>query len=411
MKTYTLPLYIFTLLTASVMSHLSAQQWQVIANYGATGDGHVFFVNDTLGYSRSNMTTDGGFTWTPLPIKGADVFFTDTHIGHMVTNTNSGPPTYRRTVDGGHTWEDRSSALASVYGATRVVFPSTSTGFAVSGGHVYRTLDTGTVWSLVHEITGFAIYSVHFWSDSIGYLVGHYVPGSTPYIFQTADRGQTWTSTALPFVNPGPNLYEVHATSPSRVYVIKLDGEIMVSQDQGMTWTSQLADVNKNLLDISFPSPDTGFVVGYTYEAGLDTGLVLMTTDGGLNWNVQPTGYQKLMGRCSFIRPDKGWIAGQDGDVLHMTSSSTAISPSLTDTSPVIYPNPASHFAWISFPSFDHKRYEVKVLSGKGEVIWRQKGLILDDFRINVSDWAKGVYLLQVIDHGKVLGVRKMVAQ
>src|SRR5688572_5818441 len=159
MKTFLhLLLILFGCITA-----LSQTPWQVIGTQVASPtsgyrDGKVFFLNDTLGYGLFNKTNDGGNEWKLMNgiAGGAHIFFSDEQNGHRVHNTITGAPSYERTLDGGFSWHDLSSALPTgPYGQYDVFFPSTATGYIINNGRIFKTTDTGTTWVTKYQNSSF----------------------------------------------------------------------------------------------------------------------------------------------------------------------------------------------------------------------------------------------------------------
>lgn len=70
------------------------------------GGGHtIFFLNEQLGSTKNNRTTDGGDTSRPMggtPQQTMSVFFTDPDTGYAVSYSAQTV----RSVDGGETWEN-----------------------------------------------------------------------------------------------------------------------------------------------------------------------------------------------------------------------------------------------------------------------------------------------------------------
>ena len=109
-------------ITISDLWFVNSQQGYAVGEYGsdyrttdggltwqpmvATSGGHtIFFLNDTLGWTKNFRTTDGGSTWTYMggtPQGTMSVFFTDPDTGYAVS---SSAQTVRST-DGGITWNN-----------------------------------------------------------------------------------------------------------------------------------------------------------------------------------------------------------------------------------------------------------------------------------------------------------------
>jgi photosystem II stability/assembly factor-like uncharacterized protein len=75
--------------------------WQPMT--GTSGGHTVFFLNDTLGWTRSFRTTDGGSTWTYMggtSLSTMSIFFTNPDTGYAVSSSGQ----TERSTDGGVTW-------------------------------------------------------------------------------------------------------------------------------------------------------------------------------------------------------------------------------------------------------------------------------------------------------------------
>jgi len=71
----------------------------------------------------------------------------------------------------------------------------------------------------------------------------------------------------------------------SRLVAVGLRGSIIVSDDQGKTWTQAKVPVSTDLVALSFASSQAGWAVGHG-------GVVLHTRDGGSTWEKQLDGVQ-----------------------------------------------------------------------------------------------------------------------
>jgi photosystem II stability/assembly factor-like uncharacterized protein len=62
-------------------------------------------------------------------------------------------------------------------------------------------------------------------------------------------------------------------------------GVIIISEDNGQSWTQATVPASVALTGIHFPTPELGWAVGHD-------GLILHSSDGGLNWEKQLDGHQ-----------------------------------------------------------------------------------------------------------------------
>jgi photosystem II stability/assembly factor-like uncharacterized protein len=162
-------------------------------------DFKTIFVKDSLTYfvggsqdngdSRIFITMDGGQIWTEvfalMNMQLNDLHFANDSIGYAVGN----PGKLIKTIDGGQTWMDFSSAsltgnLQSVY------FLNSDTGFVgknTTTNAMFRTSNGGLTWSQVFGYSGNACYTITFVNDTLGYA-GAY----NSRIFKTVNAGNTW---------------------------------------------------------------------------------------------------------------------------------------------------------------------------------------------------------------------------
>lgn len=116
-----------------------------------SGSHTVFFLNEQLGWTRQNRTTDGGDTWIPMggtPQTTMSIFFTDPDTGYAVGYSGQTV----RSVDGGETWENFLPEIlnASVGDATYV------DGYIVivcNNGDIFRAQAACPVSTVVPEVT------------------------------------------------------------------------------------------------------------------------------------------------------------------------------------------------------------------------------------------------------------------
>ncbi|MEO1626602.1 MAG: T9SS type A sorting domain-containing protein [Bacteroidota bacterium] len=179
-----------------------------------------------------------------------------------------------------------------------VFFLNAELGWTLNGrGEVYKTEDGGQSWRLLTDLNEF-LRCVKFVNEEVGYigsLQGNFGGGDNiARLYKTTDGGETWTE-LTDRISPRPigicglsvvgeqHIFGCGAFySPARFYK---------STDGGETWTNQdLSAYAIALVDVHFSSPDTGFVVGSSSQAG-GGGLILRTTDGGDSWTaVHQTG-------------------------------------------------------------------------------------------------------------------------
>lgn len=138
-------------------------------------------------------TKDGGVTWTVHHTSSIDsspfnaVAFSDALTGFVAGNFDS----TLFTSNGGTTWA-KASGFQSAIGANFIDFVSPTNAFAVYGGAVYRTTNSGGNWAPVQATQSINQYSADFRDDQVG-LVGGDDNLTGPGIYKTVDGGVTWS--------------------------------------------------------------------------------------------------------------------------------------------------------------------------------------------------------------------------
>lgn len=126
----------------------------------------VFFLNDLKGFvvgwnGTMSKTTDGGNNWTPVSMPVTDrlvgVFFINDQVGWVCSDTYTDQILY--TQNGGASWALKTVPTASYW--RNIHFEDVQTGYLYGGssgfGLVYRTLNGGNTWELLHNSNQAAI--------------------------------------------------------------------------------------------------------------------------------------------------------------------------------------------------------------------------------------------------------------
>lgn len=273
----------------------------------------VFTVGSTTALRE---TTDGGWHWAPVSTPSAPdaVRFDGSRVGWMVTRKGS----IYRTVNQGATWTLSFSlpsspvAYTGGYGSRiHLAGPDNvwvefigGSGMSQTSYSVYHTSD-GTHWRAVSAVStagagpapGNPVYAVRGPGSSPGPLA---VPNSTTAfllgeceacgagmssITATANGGQTWSPVVPIFgANGLPGMHALSFPSPSTGYLVvpgyNQPSQLLVTHNQGQTWTALYPHHLSPLSGISFVTPSVGYGIGLP---GLSN-AVLKTTDGGRHW-------------------------------------------------------------------------------------------------------------------------------
>ncbi len=329
----------------------------------------VHFPDSQHGYvvdeSEGNIykTADCGQTWTFIKSFGQkyvlnSVHFSDSLHG-MVVGGWEGLHTAGgyRTIDGGLTWLELTHGFSDAFNS--VFLLDSLTGYIAGiNGLILRTTDGGISWSKQNSGTTADLYSINFVDPLKGFAVGEH---ST--VLKTMDAGNTWTILqdsgtsvyiSLSLLNPDTlmilgmwyydssfvlrsfdggvtlsnvNITQHYAEFLNRVfisdggvaYTVGAGGAIFKSNDYGNSWISLTNHVTCHpVLDIDFPTPETGYAVTSVMNTYDYNSVIIKTTDGGQNWFALDTIFQSQdLYTMKFVTPLWGTVAG---DNIYTTS-------------------------------------------------------------------------------------------
>jgi photosystem II stability/assembly factor-like uncharacterized protein len=202
-------------------------------------------------------STNGGYSWTvlsdswpTLPVSSIAVDPTNPNRVYVGTGDFQGYAVYpfgvMKSTDGGATWTNTGQSQFGTTCVSHVVVDpespnivTVSTGNGIDFfGYVWRSTDFGATWSKAFD-------SPNAWSgltisapDKLGKRF--YYAAGLGDIWQSADRGQTWTSIGIPAGSSVPSFPDVAASKidNNTVYLLSPgDEKIFKSTDAGANWT------------------------------------------------------------------------------------------------------------------------------------------------------------------------------
>ncbi|HNX60157.1 MAG TPA: hypothetical protein PKK43_13740 [Spirochaetota bacterium] len=202
-------------------------------------------------HSEIRYTTDGGDTWKEAESPLASVDFDSLYIGRGGDVWTSGGYQLRRSHDGGRKWEEIPN-YSSLY----------------SGGHYLSFADTMTGWYAIGERAG-----------------------SSPWVSLTRDGGKTWREVPIPDYIRN-SIMAADLLNTDKGYLLLKDGSLAYTHDGGKNWGRMSLPVRgRVMLDenpghsvetVRFDNDMTGTVILYFVNP---RGFVTFdTVDGGRTW-------------------------------------------------------------------------------------------------------------------------------
>jgi photosystem II stability/assembly factor-like uncharacterized protein len=287
------------------------------------------FVSPTIGFAvtsgpgggRIFRTTDGADSWTQVATTGAplsDIDFVTSTTAYAV-GANS---TLLHSTDGGNTWTTLPLALPGGTGALTLTQISCSdethcliATAPASGGNtnlLVRTSDGGTTGTLV-SASKQNLLSVAFSTATNAVGVGE--GGATVL---SSNGGETFPTPISH--NLGSELLGLIriGQSPLDAYAPWSAGQILATTDGGESWSLLRVPAAASLEDIAFPSTEVGYAVN-------STGAVFRTADAGISWSILSSGASAPV---ALLAPNPGTVllTGPRG-VRRSTNSGASFGP------------------------------------------------------------------------------------
>lgn len=309
------------LLPGAAVTAQQTSEWKVLAS-GTTQELRTLsFLTDRVGWIAGAgatllRTTDGGATWTPIPVTGVSaaaefnkVRFFDQNVGWIGGNG------LWRTQNGGTSWTAAPlpTGLTSPAITASATFSSTRAwaigrggtnesflveyGAASSGNLILTSNATGTL-----GITGNDLGVLSNLGSRFGVTVG--------------DNGSI-QEVRLGF---GSNVSARTSGTTQRlnaVYLFDLDngwavgegGTILRTANGGGSWTRQTSNTTANLRGVHFLDANRGAAVG-------DGGVIVTTRNGGTNWTAEPSSVTTSLRGVFVVNAQTSYAVGANGTLL-----------------------------------------------------------------------------------------------
>jgi len=135
-------------------------------------------------------------------------------------------------------------------------------------------------WHWAHPLPqGHTLHDVVFLDDNTAIAVG-----DVGTIMVTHDQGNTW-SVSWKVEGLTSTFNSIDRLDANTAVIVGNSGNILRTTNQGLTWTAAASPTSYDLVDVSFNDALHGIAVGNfdTYD-----GIGLWTTDGGLSWQSAP---------------------------------------------------------------------------------------------------------------------------
>jgi photosystem II stability/assembly factor-like uncharacterized protein len=351
-----------------------------------------------VGGSAVLTTTNGGETWEASSLQG---FTTENNLRQILLISEqeiwlSGSRHVLRTTDGGETWEELFEVPESTleYGLEKV---GNSIMAVARDGVIYRTEDDGANWGAISVEGIERLRSFHFPNQETGYAVG-----GQSNLIKTTDGGASWEEVSADLPD-GLNILEVSFTSSDTGWIVNRDlsDHLWKTADGGLTWSSSTVSQNVRWSGVDFVN-DT---LGYLYGGSSIVGKVYQTTDAGASWTSLHN-INLAINDVHFATDgavNRTWIAGIAGNIERQESNTAVNAAYPVALEPLLaHPNPVREVLQIQLPTGLSADAQLAVYHYNGQLVLRKPASSL----LPTADWTAGLYSVQLIDGRKVYHAR-----
>ncbi|GBE27642.1 Ycf48-like protein precursor [bacterium BMS3Bbin03] len=335
-----------------------------------TDENNGYIVGGGAGYGSLILkTTDGGQTFTPMPIFTGNTLYAIQildgriwaagalgELAYSDDGARSWTLSYRipdilnyyavaapdshtvfaagwnggvlKSTDDGKNWQF--SCVAEENRAVRIedlFFLNKDYGWTAGGyGSIARTTDGGKTWTGLQILKNAraAFYGIYFLDVNTGFACGKNSSGED-IIQWTTDGGINWT-TVLEDSTHKP-LYDIFFYDASHGVAVGGDSSIVFTADGGMSWKRARHDfpVKADFKSVYFAGPSNGWIVGKSARGGKS--VVLKSADGGAAWKTMDWGTGLNFDKVYFQNAAHGWIIGKKGAVFETADSGATWNP------------------------------------------------------------------------------------
>lgn len=391
------------LLTLLVHYSVNAQ-WSLSGYSETMGVRDIHFLSGktgfAAGYHQVYKTIDAGDTWTEISdnlfINGPNcIWFFNETTGIIVGGSGGGEPQVGKTINGGLSWTVTTLPTGmGFYSPNQILFTDNNTGYiACRSGKIFKTVNQGSNWTELTTGTTDDITSIYFPSATVGYATLSY----SDKLLKTINGGTSWSKINIDQLR---EVNHVCFTDISTGYLACGNSTILKTSNGGNSWNSFSFGTNDMFRTIEFTSTQNGYAAG-------SGGTIAQTTDAGITWTTVSSGLgtvNNLLYSMDFPNADTGYIAtweGGPGIILRTTNGGGISSVDEIKESCCfnIYPNPASDVFYITTNNLSND-LTYYIIDQVGRIVLSDK-LTNETTKVDISQLAAGVYLLQLGEHKK----------
>lgn len=356
---------------------------------------------------KAYKSTDSGSNWAIMTFGGTYNLHSIRFIGNSTGFALAGDGIYK-TVNAGSNWNksfnynySELSGGFDMYGSLGVAACADETTPTVGPA---RTVNSGSTWTSFGTFSSVfssqALYGCDIVNAATAVMVGGNT-GSNKNLFLSTNGGQNWTDKSI----TTGILRAVHFGDANTGYAVGDAGTVLKTTNAGTNWTKiTFANSTDNLTSCWFTSANVGFVG--------TAGKIYMTTNGGVSWTVSTSisGNKKIYA-IYFPVSNIGYAVGEGGVMYRYYVNNTAIETEFDAANWQIFPNPAENEIHFSMSDFANMGANLRFS------IWNNMGQSVKEFALtdseqsfSIADLPKGMYFV-VVENDKKRMIKKLIKE
>ncbi len=265
-------------------------------------------------------TTDGGATWNYLTQLEHNrtyenlygYYFKDEMNGVAVGAASRGTLVLQ-TSDGGENW----IPVSPPFGTTIRGISGIGDKLWMAGGAglIATSDDFASTWELITQIPSSTLHGFTFTSEMIGYTAGF-----DGVFIKTTDGGGTWKGSYITAGGRSLNIQDIHFIDDNIGFAAHSYRMVSKTTNGGQSWAQILPDTLSPTVvssGIHFIDELHGVVVG---RVASNTDIIYRTTDGGVSWSTQLNTVFKNMQDVFFANESNGAIVADGLKAVYTTN-------------------------------------------------------------------------------------------
>jgi len=219
-------------------------------------------------------------------------------------------------------------------------------------GTIVRTTNAGSNWKITRIPSGEYLSSMYFIDSNTGFVVS----SSNSEIHKTTDSGETWTLNSSGLASSYERIIFINEQTGYACGGGGIANGVLIRTTNGGSDWNVIHTHTSRFTSVSFPSPDTGYVIGHNqtffnttnaganwtslnipisnlcmhftdvntgYISGNSNANVYKTTNSGNNWTSQSTSAGGSIEDIFFINQNRGWVTGSTSAYSLTTNGGT----------------------------------------------------------------------------------------